>query len=703
MRTITTVFISIVLSTTLQAGNIMSIGQYQGLPGTDFIVQIEVDNSDSFVAFQADVTIPVGFKYIDNSAALNTTRSSGHGLSASLIAGNILRLVGYSVGNVAFLGNSGVIVSFTLTAGTVPATSTLELNQPMLGNSQSTNIITGSSNGSVTVLAPNITLSTSALDYGRVPLGSFVEQTIQITNAGNTDLNISGLNFNDPQFTTTAPANFTINPNSSQDVTVKFSPVLKGILMKQLQISCDDPDQATMNVVLSAVGYAINEIHTGNITGASSATKTLEFTLNNMETFTGFQFDLNLPQAITYKTGSAQLFRTQDQSISVNQINTQTLRVVVFSPGNKNFTGTIGKVLSLDFLLYGNAGYYPIGISNVVIANADGENILSASFGGSLNIASSDIYAEANLDFGDVSILSSSTIIKRIYNYGQEPLAISQLIFSSDYFKSNQVLPCTIQPTEYLDLPVTFNKQTKGLSNGTLKIVSNDPDENPYIIQLTGNAFIPNYLFVGNQNFYQGESKLVDVNVTNIEPFYALQFDLNYPIGLIPDINAIALSSRKQDHILSATILSGSIIRVIVYSPGLKSFNGASGSILSIPFTAQTSIDPTNYNLTFSNALMSNANSENILYSSQNSVLNVQIPKYGDTDGNRSITAYDAALVLRHSVGIDPLPTADPLPWQQWRIIACDVDGNGKITAYDSALILRKSVGIISEFPVENK
>ena len=100
---------------------------------------------------------------------------------------------------------------------------------------------------------------------------------------------------------------------------------------------------------------------------------------------------------------------------------------------------------------------------------------------------------------------------------------------------------------------------------------------------------------------------------------------------------------------------------------------------------------------------MSNANSENILYSSQNSVLNVQIPKYGDTDGNRSITAYDAALVLRHSVGIDPLPTADPLPWQQWRIIACDVDGNGKITAYDSALILRKSVGIIGEFPVESK
>ena len=67
-----------------------------------------------------------------------------------------------------------------------------------------------------------------------------------------------------------------------------------------------------------------------------------------------------------------------------------------------------------------------------------------------------------------------------------------------------------------------------------------------------------------------------------------------------------------------------------------------------------------------------------------------------DDDG--AIMAYDAAITLQHSVGLDPLPDLDPLPWEPWRDSTANVDGAGAITAYDAGIILQYSAGIISSF-----
>jgi len=70
----------------------------------------------------------------------------------------------------------------------------------------------------------------------------------------------------------------------------------------------------------------------------------------------------------------------------------------------------------------------------------------------------------------------------------------------------------------------------------------------------------------------------------------------------------------------------------------------------------------------------------------------------GDVDDDGVVLAYDAALTLQHSVGINPLPETDPLPWENWRDSTANVDGSGGITAYDAGMILQYSAGIISNF-----
>ena len=73
----------------------------------------------------------------------------------------------------------------------------------------------------------------------------------------------------------------------------------------------------------------------------------------------------------------------------------------------------------------------------------------------------------------------------------------------------------------------------------------------------------------------------------------------------------------------------------------------------------------------------------------------------GDVDDDSIILAYDAAITLQYSVGLDPIADIDPLPWENWRDSTANVDGIGGITAYDAGLILQYSAGVITSFPGE--
>ncbi|MCK4751691.1 MAG: T9SS type A sorting domain-containing protein, partial [Bacteroidales bacterium] len=75
----------------------------------------------------------------------------------------------------------------------------------------------------------------------------------------------------------------------------------------------------------------------------------------------------------------------------------------------------------------------------------------------------------------------------------------------------------------------------------------------------------------------------------------------------------------------------------------------------------------------------------------------------GDVDDDGMILAYDAALTLQYSVGIDPLPVIDPLPWENWRDSTANVDATAGITANDAAMILQYSAGIIPDFSAGSK
>ena len=341
---------------------------------------------------------------------------------------------------------------------------------------------------------------------------------------------------------------------------------------------------------------------------------TLDFTINNMEPFVGFQFDLSLPAPLSFVPDSAFLSeRKANHNISANMINSNTLRVVSYSIDNQIFSGNDGKILELGFNAEGVGGYYGIYLNNVIIGDSMGINIVSAYTNGNIQIAAADINAINYIDFGDVSILDTLTKSLTINNYGNDTLEIGSIKFSNSSFSSSQILPLNINPGNSFSIDVSFNHATESAVSGKMDIFSNDPDENPFTIDLSGNAFIPNYISVNDSIYNYGDTMFVNINVDNLEPFTGFQFDLHFTDSLSCLLDLIQLSQRANDHLFHASEINSNSIRLIAYSMSQANFSGSSGAIISIPFVGDSAVYGS-IPLKIDNAILGNSQSQNILW-----------------------------------------------------------------------------------------
>ena len=606
------------------AGNIMQINSAQVQANQQVSIQIVITNSDPFVAFQLDVPLPAPFAYVANSAALNPARCNGQMISATLMTGNILRIIGFSFNNTPFLGNSGVIATFALNAGTIPGDYILTPTNAIIGNASSVNILTGVVSGTLTLLAPNINLNPVSLDFGQIPLGNTSDQYVTVSNTGNQNLQISNITFNSPYFTVVGNTAFSIPPNGSSTVTVRFTSTVKGTYQKTMTIVGNDPDQASSTVALQAVAFAVNELHCGNMFAYSGNQANLSLSINNMEAFTGFQFDLQLPSPLAYLPGSIQLTnRKTNHLVSANVLSENVLRIIAYSPSNQPFSGNNGDVVTMSFSVNGAGGWYPLNLNNVIIGNSNGQNIVSASYNGYLEIAAANIWCDNNLNFGDVSILDTARQTLRVYNYGNDTLKVSQLQFTNTVFFSDITLPFRVNQWEYADIPVKFHPATKGQTNGMMKIFSNDPDENPKNISLSGNGFIPNYLSVMDTSCFKSDTVTVQVSAENYEPFVGFQFDISFPASMSYIPNSVTLTNRAQGHMVQASLINSTTLRVVAFSMQQLPFLGNSGAVVNLGFAVNVTGTENTLPLTLSNAIMGNSQSQNILYGTNDGAVQI--------------------------------------------------------------------------------
>ncbi len=127
--------------------------------------------------------------------------------------------------------------------------------------------------------------------------------------------------------------------------------------------------------------------------------------------------------------------------------------------------------------------------AHLVLNSSFGEDSVAVSGRGIVP----DIFViPGQLDFGAQSVGQSDSLTFKIYNLGTDSLRIDSLVHHLTVFKpqlSAQVLPAAADT--FLHLNVRFEPDTIGLFRDTLRVFSNDPDESPYLLTLSGEGQAP--------------------------------------------------------------------------------------------------------------------------------------------------------------------------------------------------------------------
>ncbi len=593
--------------------------------GTKQIVQfnIKVSNTDSFTAVQLDVQLPSSLSYVDSSAVLDNARKADQVLSAGIVNSNTLRLLAYSGSLTAFNGNSGTVISFKCRTGTQAGNYNLTISNPLLGNAAGKNILTNYFNGSFTLLAASIQLDKSSLDFGKIPLGQYSDINVTITNTGTSQLNITGLTTQNSEirFVDSSAAN--ISPGNNIMKAIRFEPVTKGSKNILLEIKNNDPSDSVYIISAAGIGYTINEIHVGDINARSGYEAALSVSINNMEAFTAFEFTLQLPAVMKYEFGSGILSgRKADQVLSIDTLSNNQLKVIAYSPANTNFSGTSGEILQLKFQIAGSAGSYPLQISNPIISTNKGENIISASYNGTLNIISPRIYtANNNINLGRVSVKDTSTYILNVSNAGNDTLVINGFKIDNNKFRTGELFPQILAPNNSINVGINYHSSVEGIDSAVLQLYSNDAVTNPLVIKLSAESYSPNILYVKSESLFENEKGTISVSLSNLKKAAGVQLDITIPKVFTVNKDSIYLSNRKADHVIISAAVNDTTYRIISYSPTLKSFADTSGTLINIPVKSGNVLSDNQ--VTLSNAVLSDSAGKNILTDTNDGIITI--------------------------------------------------------------------------------
>ncbi|MBO4813511.1 MAG: dockerin type I repeat-containing protein [Muribaculaceae bacterium] len=194
-------------------------------------------------------------------------------------------------------------------------------------------------------------------------------------------------------------------------------------------------------------------------------------------------------------------------------------------------------------------------------------------------------------------------------------------------------------------------------------------------------------LYINDFSISTGESKTIEVLLSNDTTYCALQTDIVLPEGLTIDMDGneyvIDLTSRKgRDHIVSSNLLANGAIRVLVTSQNSNPFNGNSGAILTIDITAAQSF--AKGNIVLRNSVV--VEEDGIPHSLAQAIAKVNGDDgiVGDVNGDDKVNVSDVTALVNMILGVIPKD-----------MTRADVNGDGKINVSDVTALINIILGVI--------
>ena len=324
----------------------------------------------------------------------------------------------------------------------------------------------------------------------------------------------------------------------------------------------------------------------------------LPIALNNNEKITGLQFDLHLPAGVTVATksnGRMKIETTErmkgNYTIS-SSIKDGVVRVLGYSMDGNAFSGSSGDILNITLDIDENMaeGKYDIGISDVVLSDINNIERPSIDVDATLmvtNYVPADVDGSSTVNINDVVCIINYILGKTVNN------------FNSDAADVDENGTVNINDVVTLINRYILNKASAPVMLARTRLAQRAA------------SVADNYLYTADMTINPGETKEVQLLMTNTGTVAATQGNIRLPAGLsfVTKSNDKAdvrnIDDRSEDFTLLCQIQKDGSLSFAHYSGDGFSYEGNTGGIFTFKIKADETATAGTYSITLSNVVLS--------------------------------------------------------------------------------------------------
>ena len=384
------------------------------------------------------------------TASLNVTQAT--------VSNSQFKVSGLTLPMSMSAGQSGTfMVSVTPAAsGSISGTLTVQ------GDASSSPAVVNLSANAV-ASAPQISLSTTAVNFGSVLMSSSGSSSVTISNAGNSDLTVSSVTISGAAFKfsgITTPK--VISAGQSAPVALTFTPSAQGSATGALTISSNDTAHPTTTVALSGTGTTTPTANL-SVSPASFNFGSIVSGLNSTKLFT------------VTNTGSA--------SLTISQVS---ISATGYSVNGLTVPSTVAPGSSVSF----SAVFAPTTTGSLsgtvsIASNAPNSPTTVALSGTGVAATRTLSLSSSSLAFGNVNTSTPATLTETITNTGNSAVQISAISVSGTGYSLSGAGAVTLNPSQAFTFSAIFDPSAAGVANGSITVTSNATGS-PAAIALTG-------------------------------------------------------------------------------------------------------------------------------------------------------------------------------------------------------------------------
>lgn len=308
------------------------------------------------------------------------------------------------------------------------------------------------------------------------------------------------------------------------------------------------------NYFTNVYGFGNDSFSVPDNTSFHGDTIVVPVSMQNESTITAFQTDVYLPDGFELVMNNGEYDaslsdrKARDHVIMVNNAPDGALRVLSYSPTLKSFKNNEGELFYISVKVpEGVSGTFPIWLRNTILTSTDEEELYAID--ALSNVSVTNIIKGDVNNSGDITVADVVTTARYILNYNPEPFVFEAADMNGDS-------------------KITITDVVK-IAN----LILDQDYEEPTTLRSTA----PN--MAGDRMSGEMKHNTVSIYLDNEADYTAMQMDLTLPEGMTA--SDFALGERASDLGLIVKDRGNGKVRVLAYTPELKTIKGNEGTVLT--------------------------------------------------------------------------------------------------------------------------